>query len=499
MSDAMTPALRGRVLHGLRWAAASSAVHHVSRMIAAVILARLLSPHDYGLAALVLVFESLVLVFSDLALGAALVQRPTLTEADRSTAFWISAATGATFTAAGVVLAGAVADLYRQPDVEPLFAALSFSFIVTSLSVTHEALLVRDMRFRSLELRLMAATLVSAAVAITVAVLGGGAWAIIAQQLAFAATSTLLLVAFSSWRPRFRFSIASLRNLGSFSAFLVGHRLLFYAHRNADNFIVGRFVGASALGAYAVAYNVMLAPVSKIAGPLQRVLWPAFSRIQDEPARILAGWLRVTRAVAMVAVPSLMGIVAVAPDFVPVVLGGQWDAAVPLIQALAWVGILQAIQAMNVDILQARDRTSTVFRYSVLFTLVHVTAFIVGVQWGVLGVAVAYAISSTLVEPVLTVLTARAIGASPWAFARNLAGIFQAGLAMLAAVLVARVLLVDASVDQTLRLVLLVCVGAAVFLPLCLWRAPELRPELRLVLSWMPRGRRLAGATGREA
>jgi O-antigen/teichoic acid export membrane protein len=299
--------------------------------------------------------------------------------------------------------------------------------------------------------------------------------------------STILLWAFSPWRPRFVFSRASLRSLGSFSAFLVGHRLLFYVHRNADNFIVGRFVGASALGAYAVAYNVMLAPFSKIAGPLQRVLWPAFSRIQDDPARILSGWLRVTRVVAMVAVPSLMGIVAVAPDFVPVVLGDQWESAVTLIQVLAWVGLLQALQSLNIDILQARDRTSTIFGYSVFFTVAHVVAFSVGVQWGVVGVAVAYAISSTLVEPVLTVLTARAIGASPWTFVRNLAGIFQAGLVMLAAVLGARLLLIDAEVGAAGRLALLTCAGVAVFLPLCLWRTPELRRELRVVRSWIPR------------
>jgi O-antigen/teichoic acid export membrane protein len=488
VSDAPTPGPLGdRVLHGLRWVVASTALQQALRAIVAIILARLLVPHDYGLAVLVLVFESLVLVFSDLALGAALVQRPTLSEHDRSTAFWISVAAGVTFTVSGVALSGAIADLYGQPDVQPLFAVLSISFIVTSLAVTHEALMVRDMRFRSLELRLMAGTIVSGAVGITIAALGGGPWAIIAQQLAFAVMSTILLWAFSPWRPRLVFSRASLRSLGSFSAFLVGHRLLFYVHRNADNFIVGRFVGASALGAYAVAYNVMLAPFSKIAGPLQRVLWPAFSRIQDDPARILSGWLRVTRVVAMVAVPSLMGIVAVAPDFVPVVLGDQWESAVTLIQVLAWVGLLQALQSLNIDILQARDRTSTIFAYSVFFTVAHVVAFSVGVQWGVVGVAVAYAISSTLVEPVLTVLTARAIGASPWTFVRNLAGIFQAGLVMLAAVLGARLLLIDADVGEAGRLALLMCVGAAVFLPLCLWRTPELRRELRVVRSWIPR------------
>jgi O-antigen/teichoic acid export membrane protein len=476
------PSARRSIMHGMRWVFASSVFGQIARLAVAIVLARLLTPDEYGVAALVLVFASLVLVFSDLALGAAIIQRSELSEADRSTAFWTSIGAGTVFTIAGVLLAAPIAALFSQPSVAPLCVALSLSFIVTSAAVVQEALLIREMQFKSLEVRMMVSTTVSGLIALVVAAMGGGAWAIIVQQVTGAVISTVLIWRFSSWRPRWTFSRESLHSLGTFSGYLVGHRLLFYVHRNADNFLIGRFVGTAALGAYAVAYNVMLAPMSRLAGPLQRVFAPTFSRMQDEPERIAAGWLRATRLLGTVAIPSMAGLVIVAPDFVPVVLGEQWRPAVVLIQVLAWVGLLQALQTLNMDVLQARGRARTIFRYSIGFTAAHIAAFVVGLHWGVVGVAVAYSISSTLVEPCLTVLTARCVGISPWAFVTNLSRVVQATAGMAGVVLVTRWLLVDAEVAPVLRLLACIVAGVLSFLPLCLWRVPGLYGEVRGLL-----------------
>jgi O-antigen/teichoic acid export membrane protein len=352
------------------------------------------------------------------------------------------------------------------------------------------------MNFRRSETLNVAAALVGTVVAVIIAAGGGGAWAIIGQQLVIAATASVLLWFASSWRPHLIFSRESARFLANFSGYLVGHRLLYYLHQNADRFLIGRYIGTAALGAYAVAYNVMLAPSARIAGPIQRVLAPAFSRMQDEPERIAAAWARVTRLVGMIAIPALVGVVVVAPDFVPVVLGDQWEAAVPVIQLLAWVGILQALQAVNVDILMARGRTKTMFRYMIVFCVAHVIAFIVGlnVSGTIVGIAAAYAISSTLVEPILTVLTARALGVSPWIFVKSVAGVAASAAVMAGVVLVARLAMVDAAVPAAVRLVLCTVLGAAVFGALCFWREPEIRRDLRSLLGSRLPVRRTAAA-----
>ena len=480
--ESSTHDMRSRVARGLGWVGASQVALQIIRTGGAIVVARLLAPEEYGLAMLALVFASLVLVFSDLALGAALVQRKNLTEADRCTAFWITIASGIVFTVLGVALSGPVAHLYREPEVAPLLAVLSFSFILTAVGATQQSLLLREMNFARLETLTVVGTLAGTAAAVAIAAYGGGAWAIIGQQLATAVVTSALMWRASSWRPRLMFSRESAHFLVNFSGYLVGHRLMYYLHQNADRFLIGRFLGTAALGAYAVAYNVMLAPAARIAGPIQRVLAPAFSRMQDEPERIAAAWARVTRLVGMIAIPGLVGVVVVAPDLVPVVLGEQWVAAVPVLQLLAWVGILQALQTVNVDILMARGRTQTLFKFTTCFCIAHVIAFVVGLQWGIVGVAAAYAISSTIVEPFLTVLTARSLGVSPWIFVRSVVGVAQSAAVMGVVVLVARLAMVDAGVPAALRLVLATLLGVAVFAALCAWREPEIRRDLRSLL-----------------
>jgi O-antigen/teichoic acid export membrane protein len=469
-------------MRGLVWVGASQVGLQLTRAAVAIAVARMLTPEEYGLAALALVFSSLVLVFSDLALGAALIQRKTLSAVDRDTAFWVTAASGVFFSVVGVALAGPIAALYGEPDAAPLLAVLSATFFIAAIGAPQQSLMIRDMDFRRVEMLPMAGAVGGGIAGVTIAALDGGAWAIITQYVVGTLLTTGLVWLRSSWRPRLAFSFASLRDLGGFSIYMLGHRMLYYVQMNGDRFLIGRFLGTSALGVYAVAYNTMLVPASKIGGPLQRVFSPAFSRIQDEPERIAAMWARVTRLMAAVSVPALAGLVVVAPDFVPVVLGDHWADAVPVVQILAWVGIVQALQTLNSDILMARDRTRTMFRFSIVVTAGHLIAFSLGLQWGVVAVAAAYAISTTLIEPYQTVLAARALGVSPMVFFRSIAGVFQAALGMCAAVLLVRVTLVDAGAGELVRLVACVGAGAFVYLGLCLWRVPELTDEVRALL-----------------
>lgn len=470
--------LRARVLRGVGWKAASQVILQVSRLAVGIALARLLAPHDYGVAAMVVVFSSLVIVFSDMALGAALVQRKTLTEEDRSTVFWTALGGGLVFTCIGLALAGPIAAFYGEPEVRSLFAVLSLSFVVTSLATTQNALLVREMNFRTLELCLIAATLSGGAVALFVAIRGYGPWAVIAQHFTVAVVTTILLWRVSRWRPSFTYSRESLRSLGGFSLKVLGQRLLYYVHANVDNLLVGRVLGPAALGAYAVAYNVMLVPFSRIAVPITEVLFPAFAELQDDRSRMTSSWVRATRVIAALSAPSLLGMIVLAPEFVAVVLGDRWSAAAPVIRILAFVGLLQSLQALNSNVLLALGRAGTLLRYSVVFFCCHLIAFVIGLHWGIVGVAAGYAISSALVEPLYFWLTARALGTSVWVLARGIREVLLAAVAMaLALVLVRYLLLEDASL--VLRFFLLVPLGAALFVPLCAWRSPEVLAELR--------------------
>jgi O-antigen/teichoic acid export membrane protein len=471
--------LRASVLRGFAWKTASQLVVQAASLIVGLSLARLLTPREYGVAAMVILFVNALPLLSNLALGNALIARPSLSEADRSTVFWTSLAIGAALTCAGVLASGPIAAFYGEPEVKSLFAVLACTFVIASLGSTQHALQLREMNFRAVEIRIMIATVAGAVVGLSAAVGGLGAWALILQQITNEVVGTLLLWAVSPWKPRLIYSLRSLRELGGYGGRVFSAEILFQFNRNTDSLLIGRFLGARALGAYALAATVILVPFNKIANPIQTVLFPAFSRIQDDPARIGSIWLRVNRVVAAVSVPALLGLAAVAPDFVAVVLGEKWSDATPVLQVLCWAGLLQSLQRLNPSILQAVDRTSTLLRFSVFSFVAGVGAVAVGIAWGIVGVAVCYAVVHTFTQPLYLWLTARAIGASSRAFYASIRGIFEAGLAMLAAVLFTRAILVDIGLGAGARLGILIALGAAVYLGFLVLRAPDVISEVR--------------------
>jgi O-antigen/teichoic acid export membrane protein len=481
--------LRALVVSGFAWNLATTVFLQVVRIVFAIALARFLTPHEYGIASMALLVSMLVVAFSDLGLGAGLVQRANISEEDRSTVFWTSAAFGALLTLIGVGLSGPIASFFGEPDVQPLVAAVSASFVIASLGATHAALLHRQMDFRTIGIRVSASTVVGSVVGVALAASGAGAWSLIAQHLCIGVVSTALLWLSIPWRPRLAYSRRSLSDLGSFGGKLFGVRLLDYARLNGDKLLVGRVLGSVALGTYTVAFNVVLMPLARMLGAAMDTVLPAFSRLQDDRERMASAWLRVNRLASAVFVPALVGLAVVAPDFVTVLLGDRWSDVSSLLQILAVGVIAQAVSALGIQVLTALDRTSALLRFSLVETVVLLGAIVLGLRWGVVGVAAAYSLVHLPTRAYFTWLTTQSLGVPFARFLASLAGVAQACVALVATTLLARGLLLQAGVPAPLRLVVVIVVGAAVYLLFCLWRAPEIRVELGRV-----RRERLGGA-----
>ena len=474
--------LRGLVVRGVGWMMASQVSIQVVGLITSIVIARFLTPREVGLAAMGVVFVNLALLLADAGVAAAIVQRPTLTEDDKSTAFWATMALGVGLTLAGIGLSWPIADFYGEPRVQPIFAALSFAYLFTAPGIVQGALLTRELKFRSLELRTIAATTASCAAGIALAVAGFGPWAIVAQHLTITLVSTALLWRASSWRPRFHATRASFNEMSGFSSHVLGSRVFTWLARNVDNLLVGRYLGAASLGAYSLAFNLMITPVTRVAGPITQVFYPAFSRMR-EPERIAGAWLRAVRMVAFIVTPAMLGVIVVAPDFVRVVFGARWHAAVPVLRILAPLGLVQALQALNYGILQSTARTRVLVRYTAVASVVTVGAFAAGLPWGIEGVATAYVLVSLVLEPAYLILTTRAVGISAWRWLASIRGVLEAGAIMFALLLLTRELLLRTDIPVGARLALEILVGAAVYFPAVLWRAPEIKNEVRAALA----------------
>lgn len=465
------------VVRGLGWKTVSQLVDFGVRTAVAVLLARLLGPHELGLAAMALAFSALGRLFADGAMDSAMVQRRALSGDDLATALWTSIAAGALMTVIGVASSGAVAAFFGEPRVQRLFALLSLTFVLEAAATVPTALLSRNLDFRRLELCGVATSVVSGAVAVGFAFAGAGAGSVVAQRLAAAVFGLAVLWLTCRWRPRLAFSRRSLGELGGFSLHVVGSRFFFYMQRNADNLLVGRYLGAAALGSYALAYNLMLLPFFRVVDPIRHVLFPALSRVQDDTVRVARLWLRSTRVIAAVLLPALTGLAVVAPDFVSVVLGNEWSDAVWPIRLLAVVGLAQSLIAVDSVVLMVFGRTRALLRFSVITFVLSLAGFAVGLLGGITGVAAGYLAATLLIVPAYLRLTADTVQVPLRRFAASLAGVARITAAMLVVVVGLRAALVALAVPADSRLVAVTVAGVAVVLGLAA-RDDELRAEL---------------------
>ena len=475
--------LTGVVVTGLKWTTLRHVVAEGTRIGLTLVLARLLTPTDYGIASMALVATGFVMIFSDPALGAALIQRPVIDERDRSTVFWTSTGLGLLLTAIGVASAGLVADLFGEPQVKDLFIVTSLMFTVVALATVPRSLLARRLAYRALELREIVSIVIGALVAVTLAFAGYGPWAIVANMVAYSISSTLLSWTLARWWPRLTYSKASLRNLGGFGAKVFTASLISWGNVNLDKVLVGRVLGAASLGAYSLAFNVMFMPMTRITRPIQQVLSPAYSRIQHDVARLQTAWLRSKRLSVAITSPMFLGLLVGAPDLVPFAFGSKWNAAIVPLQLLCIGGVAVSIGTFNWPVLQATGATGTLLRLNILTSAVTWTSIVLGLHWGITGVAAFYAAARWLLVVPETWITARAVRFDFWISLR--AGFESVPFATAAAIaaLGVRLGLADIGVAPVFRLLAVGVVTVAVYVGLLALVRRSLLVEVRVALS----------------
>jgi O-antigen/teichoic acid export membrane protein len=475
--------VKAQVVEGVAWKIAAQIVSVLSRLVVGVILARLLSRDAFGVAGMALVTAAFVSIFVDLNLGSALIQRKQIREADRSTIFWTTLGMGLVLSVAGIALSGEVAEFFGRAEVGPLFAVLSVSFTLTGLSATQNALLTRELAFRSLQIRQMAGTLAGAAVGVTLAVAGAGPWAIIGMTLGAEAVDVIVLWGASPWRPRLIYSLASLRDTGRFGIKVFGASLLSYFALNGDNLLIGRFLGSVALGTYSVAYNLMFLPMWLIASPISQVAFPALSRLTRDDDRLRSSWLRGKRIASLFIAPGFVGLFVIAPDIVPALFGSKWNPAIQVVQILCCALLTQAVGALNWTVLMAAGEAGTYFWLNALDAIGSFGAFAVGLHWGIVGVAAAFAIVKWPLIILDTRFAARAVSI-PMSDALR-ASIYPAlplSVAMGGMTYASRLALIALGLPQLARVALVIGIASIAYTALVRLTAAPLFTEIRGLL-----------------
>ena len=436
-TTALRTDLRRRSVRGGTITVASQAAKFALRLGGTAVLARLLSPADFGLVAMVGVVTSFAETFKDAGLSMATVQRERISHAQVSNLFWTNVGLSLLLALAVAGAAPLVAWFYGEPRLTAITLALAGASLLSGLGVQHRALLQRRMLFTRLAAIEVGSMAAGVAAAVLVAWRGGGYWALVTLTLVTAGAGATLAACLSGWRPGLPRRGSGAMPMLRFGGSLIGFNLINYLSRNGDNLLLGRFVGPAGLGLYTKAYGLMLLPLQQVNAPIAAVTVPTLARLQDEPAAFERFYCRAVRLIAYLTMPTVVVLAVLAREVVALVLGPGWEQAAAIFAVLALFGVVQPVSVTAGWVPTAVGRPGRLLRWSLVGTPVLLGGFVAGLPWGPLGVAVgAVSAAFVLVGPRM----AYAYHGSPVRLRRVLAA---AGLPLLlAAGLAATLLLV---------------------------------------------------------
>jgi lipopolysaccharide exporter len=390
-----TSGLTQKTFRGLRWSYTSTFANAIAQIGLTAVMARLLEPSAFGLIAMAAVILRFGQYFAQMGVGQAIIQKATLTEGEIRAAFTSSVLLGTGFFGIAWLAAPLAGVFFDSYDVVPVLRAMAVTFILTGISVTAVSLLRRELSFRPIALVEIGSYLIGyGIIGITTAATGWGVWALVAAALAQAGISAIFYL-IVGWHPVLpTFSWAHYRPLYSYGSRVSGISFLEFIGSNLDTLVIGRVLGSASLGIYNRAFMLVNLPMQNLVTGMSRVLFPAFSRVQDDVGRLASNYLLALKVVAMVFIPIGFGMAAASEQLVLTLLGSQWTAAIPLVPILALVIPLHLMTHFGGIVLEATSRLNTKIVLQGSYLLVLGGLFFGLSGYGLIGFAVAIAIGT---------------------------------------------------------------------------------------------------------
>lgn len=388
--------LKRKTISGLFWSFLAQGGKQVSQIIVTTILARLLSPDDFGTLAMVTVFINFAMIFSEMGVSSALIQKQDTHDRHYDSAFWLNIFVGIGLTLIFMAASPLIAWFYKKPELSPILLVVAFNFLFSSFTIIQQAILTKEMNFRSLAIRDIIAVILSGIIGIILAHHGFGVWSLVYQFLAFTIINAFLLWILSPWRPRLRFALSDIKDIFHFSAHLTGFNILNYFSRNIDQLLIGKFLGAQALGYYSLAYKIMLYPLQNISAIIGKVMFPALSKIQGNLFKVREIYTQMIKKIALITFPFMAVVFATAPEFTRVIWGERWEPMIPLIRMLSVCGMAQSIHTTCGGLLLSQGKSKLQLYLGLWSALLNTAAISIGLRWGIYGVAACYLIIQIL-------------------------------------------------------------------------------------------------------
>ncbi len=390
--------MRGRSVRGGAVTLANQALKFLLTLGSIAILARLLTPEDFGLIAMVIIIIGFIAIFKDMGLAMATVQRAEISHGQVSTLFWVNLLISAGIMIVTAAISPLLGWFYKEPRVVMITIVLAGTIIFSGLTVQHQALLRRQMRFTALAVIEIVAIFLGVVSAVACALAGMGYWALVILHVVREIATTAGVWISCGWRPGPPIRRSGVRSMLRFGAHVTGFNIVNYFARHVDKMLIGWYWGASSLGLYNNAYRILLLPIQQINSPLTSVAIPALSRIQDDPVRYRSYYRRGVLLTVTVGMPIVAFLFVAAEKAILTFLGSQWLEAVPIFRALGPAAFIGAFNIATAGVHVSRGTPRRQLVWGLVASTVTVLAYAIAVPWGPIGVALAFSIVLTVLR-----------------------------------------------------------------------------------------------------
>jgi O-antigen/teichoic acid export membrane protein len=382
--------LRERAMRGAVARLCAQVTNLFIRVLSLAVLARLLSPKDFGLVGMVAVLTGVLSLFRDFGLSAASVQHATVTEEQSSTLFWINVLVGIVLFVTASGLAPVVATFYHEPRLRWVTVAMASTFMFNSLGIQHSARLQRQMRFTTLSVIDTGSWIASTVIAMAAAKAGWGYWALVAMSVTMPVTASAAFWLSSNWVPRMPSRRAGIGSMMRFGGTMTFTGLIVYLASNFEKVLLGRYWGAEAIGIYGRSYQLIRIPTDTLNGAVGEVAFSALARLQDEPRRLRSYFLKGYSLVLALTLPATAACAIFANDLTGFLLGPKWSSAALIFRLLTPTIFVFAIANPLGWLLSAIGMVVRSAKMSLVIAPLMIASYLVGLRYGPTGVAIAY-------------------------------------------------------------------------------------------------------------
>lgn len=407
-------------LSAVFWSGADVFMRQGLQFFVSILLARLLSPDDFGVLAMLYLFTGIAGLFIDSGFSSALVQRQDITPADESTVFFFNLGAGLVVALGLCWAAPWIAAFFEQPVLQGLTYVMALNLFLGAFGAIQNVLLTKTLNFKLLMKIGVVASLLSGVLAVILAWQGFGVWSLALQTLVSTVITVALLWRWHPWRPQWVFSFTALRSLFRFGGFLLLSGLLDTIYTRLYSVIIGKLFSARELGFYTRAASTQQLPVNVLTNVLNRVAFPVFSAAAADKAQLARGVRKALRTIMLFNIPAMLGLMVVAEPLVITLFGEKWLPSVPILQVLCLAGVLWPLHVINLNVLMAQGHSNLFFRIEVLKKIIGVVAIAVASFYGILAIAWSQVVVGVLCFLLNAHYTGVFLGYSAWNQTRDL-------------------------------------------------------------------------------